>query len=153
MTAIVEKIDVAQRLVTLRGPNGKSKTIRVSDEARNLAQVEPGDEVAVTYYESIAYQVLAPGEKKPGISAEGGAGRAELGDKPGGLAAQAVTLVADVEELDRANQVAVLRGPEDQMITVNVQRPEVFDKVKVGDRVEITYTEAIAVDVQPKSAK
>ena len=57
-------------------------------------------------------------------------------------------LVATIVKLDRANQRAVLRGPKGKTVTVNVQNPENFDKVKVGDTVEITSTEAIAIDVQ-----
>jgi uncharacterized OB-fold protein len=64
-----------------------------------------------------------------------------------------VTIVADIVKLDRKNKQAVLKGAEGKTVTVNVQRPEVFDKVKVGDRVEITYTEAVAIDVQPAAKR
>lgn len=43
----------------------------------------------------------------------------------------------------------MLRGAEGKSVTVNVKNPESFDKVKVGDSVEITYTDAFAIDVQP----
>ena len=153
VTATVEKVDVAKRLVTLKGPDGAVETIRVSDEVRNLPQLKRGDAVIATYYQSVAFEVVKPGEKKLGASAQEGIGRAELGDKPGALAARVVTIVADIAKLDRKNQQAVLRGPEGQTMTVNVQNPDNFDKVKVGDRVEITLTEAIAIDVQPAPKK
>jgi Cu/Ag efflux protein CusF len=149
VTATVVKIDAKQRLVTLRGPDGATETIRVGDQARNLAQVKVGDEVVVTYLQSVAFEVVKPGEAKLGATAQEGAGRAELGEKPGGVAARVVTIVADIAKLDRKNGQAVLRGPKGETMTVNVENPENFDKVKVGDRVEITLTEAIAIDVQP----
>ena len=149
VTATVESVNAAERLVTLRGPNGDTNTVRVSDEVRNLPQVKRGDHVVATYYESIAYEVIAPGDAKPGISGTGATARAPLGEKPAGLGAREITLVADVEKLDAADRTAVLRGPQGQVIEVNVQNPTVFDKVKVGDRVQITYTEAIAIDVHP----
>ena len=43
----------------------------------------------------------------------------------------------------------MLKGPEGKTTTVNVQNPAAFDRVKVGDRVEIRLTEAIGIDVQP----
>ena len=69
------------------------------------------------------------------------------------MAARVVTIVADIAKLDRKNQQAVLRGPKGETMTVDVQNPDNFDKVKVGDRVEITLTEAIAIDVQPAPKK
>jgi hypothetical protein len=148
VTATVEKVDLEKRQVTLRGPEGDVSTIHVGDEVRNLPQVKRGDHVIVTYYESVAFQVLKPGEAKPSISAADEAGRARLGDKPGAAAAKTVTLVATIMKLDRKAQKAVLRGPEGKTITVDVQNPENFDKVKVGDTVEIVLTEALAIDVQ-----
>jgi len=153
LAATVVKIDQKERLVTLRGPDGATETIRVGEQARNLAQVKKGDEVLVTYYQSVAFEVVKPGEAKLGASAAEGLGRTELGEKPGGAAARVVTIVADIAKLDRKNQQAVLRGPKGETMTVNVQNPENFDKVKVGDRVEITLTEAIAIDVQPAAKK
>lgn len=151
VTATVEKIDLKERLVTLRGPDGAVDTIRVGSEVRNLDQVKRGDQVVATYYQSIAWQVLKPGEAKPSISGAEGAGRALPGEKPGGIAAREVTLVAKILKLDRANQTAVLQGPEGKTITVDVRDPRSFDKVKVGDTVEILMTEAFAIDVQPTS--
>ena len=149
VTAAVENIDLQERLVTLRGPSGNLETIRVGDEARNLGQVKKGDLVVVTYYQAAAFQVLKPGEAKPSISGEAGAARAEPGDKPGAAVASEITLVAEIMTLDRIHRTAVLKGPEGKTVTVNVRNPENFDKVKVGDTVEIVYQEALAVDVQP----
>jgi len=151
--ATVDKIDLKTRHVTLVLPDGSKETVVVGEQARNLDQVQRGDQVAATYYQSIAFQVLAPGaEKEAGIAAGEAAARAKLGEKPGGVAARTITMVAEIVKLDRAGQQAVLRGPEGNLVTVDVQNPENFDKVKVGDTVEITATEAFAIDVQ-KAAK
>lgn len=153
IAATVVKVDQAERLVTLRGPEGETETIRVSDKVRNLPQVKKGDQVYVTYYQSVAFEVVKPGEKKLGATGQEGLARAEIGERPGGVAARVVTIVADIAKLDRKNQQAVLRGPKGETMTVDVQNPDNFDKVKVGDRVEITLTEAIAIDVQPAPKK
>jgi Cu/Ag efflux protein CusF len=153
VTATVEKVDVEERLVTLKAPDGALETIRVGDQVRNLAQMKRGDEVIATYYQSVAFEVVKPGEKKLGATQQEGLGRAELGDKPGAVAARVVTIVADVGKLDRKSQQAVLSGPEGKAMTVNIEDPGVFDRVKVGDRVEITLTEAVAIDVQPAPKK
>ena len=150
--ATVVKVDQESRKVTMKGFDGTTETVQVGDQVRNLAQVKKGDEVVVTYYQSVAFEVLKKGETRPAAAAGEGVARAEEGEKPGGIAARVVTIVADVVRLDREKQTAVLRGPEGNLSTVDVQNPAAFDKVKAGDRVEITLTEAVAIDVQPAPA-
>jgi hypothetical protein len=150
-TMTVEKIDVAKRLVTLRGPDGAVETLRVGDEVRNLPQVHRGDHVVVTYYQAIAYQVLPPGSAMPSLQGAEGAGRAKPGEKPAGVTARVVQMVAKVAKLDRASMTAVLTGPQGKSVTVHVRNPDVFDKVKVGDTVELEFREAVAIDVHAAS--
>jgi Cu/Ag efflux protein CusF len=149
VAATVEKVDVKERQVTLRGPDGSLETIRVGPEVRNLPQVKRGDHVVATYYQSVAFEIVKPGQAQLGATMNEGVGRAKLGDKPGAIDARVLTIVADIVSLDRKNQQAVLKGPEGKTMTVDVQDPRNFDKVKVGDRVEITLTEAVAIDVRP----
>jgi hypothetical protein len=149
VVAIVDSVDARNRTVTLRGPDGTTETIRVPEEVRNLPQVKRGDEVIATYFQSVAFDVVKKSEAKLGVTAEEGGARAELGERPGAIGARVVTIVADVVKIDRETRQAVLKGAEGKTTTVNVQNPAAFDRVKVGDRVEIRLTEAIAIDVQP----
>jgi len=150
--ATVEKVNLDKRKVTIKGFDGTTETINVGDEVRNLPQVKKGDVVVVTYYQSVAFEVLKKGDERPAAAAVEGVGRAKEGEKPGAVGASVVTVVADVVKLDREGRSATLRGPEGNLFSVDVQNPDNFDKVKVGDKVEITLTEAVAVDVQPAAA-
>ena len=67
VAARVEAVDLKNRIVTLRGSDGKVVDVEVGDEVRNLPQVHKGDEVVATYYESIAISVKKPGDATPGI--------------------------------------------------------------------------------------
>jgi hypothetical protein len=109
------------------------------------------DQVVATYHQSVAFEVVKASEKKLGATVEGGMARAKPGEQPGAIGASTLKVVADIVKLDRTHQQAVLKGAEGEQITVDVENPENFDKVKVGDRVEITLTEAVAIDVQPRS--
>jgi antitoxin (DNA-binding transcriptional repressor) of toxin-antitoxin stability system len=149
LTAKVVDLDRKQRLLTLRDHSGETQTIRVDEKARNLEQVKAGDDVVITYYQSTAFQVVPPGEMQLGVRETAGVERAAQGAAPGGNAASVTTVVADIAKLDREKQEAVLRGSEGRLMTVHVADPANFDKVQVGDRVQITLTEALAVDVQP----
>ena len=57
-------------------------------------------------------------------------------------------VVADVIALDPLTQTVRLRGPT-QVVDLRVHDPEQFRLVAVGDQVEATYTEAVAISVAP----
>jgi len=148
-TATVEKIDYKTRKVTLRGPDGKSTTITAGEQVRNLAQVKKGDTVVATYYESLAYEVKKPGEGAPGVSAAAEAKRAKPGETPGGVGAQVITVTTTIEAIDKKAGTATLKGPDGELTTVRPRDQSKLDNVRVGDLVEFTYTEALAIAVEP----
>jgi len=153
MSAIVENIDLPERLVTLRTADGEETTLRVGDEVKNLPQVKRGDEVTVGYLEAVAIQVKKPGEGKLGAVAAEGIETAALGEKPGGVAARSVVITAKIVAIDRADQKVTLESKEGKRVTIDVRNPEHFDAIAVGDLVEITYTESMAVSVESTKKK
>ncbi len=60
VTATVEAIDQAKRLVTLKGPEGKSRTIKVDPRVKRLQDVKKGDQVVVRHTEGLAIYVKTP---------------------------------------------------------------------------------------------
>ena len=62
-----------------------------------------------------------------------------------------VTTVATVETVDQAKRTITLKGPRGNTISVRAdERVRNFDQIKPGDRVTITYSEAMAVQVVKK---
>jgi len=57
VAATVEKIDTQKREVTLKGPEGKSKTVKVKEDAKDLDRLQTGDQVVVRYTEAFAIKV------------------------------------------------------------------------------------------------
>jgi hypothetical protein len=149
-TATVEKVDVASRHVTLRNAEGRTITVKCPPEVRNLPQVNVGDECVVQYYESVAYEVKRAGDAAPGVTVTGVAGRAKEGGTPAAGVGTATTVTVTIEAIDKPNGSLTLRGPDRSLSLVKVRDPSKLDQVSVGDLVEITYTEAMAVSVQPK---
>jgi Cu/Ag efflux protein CusF len=147
ITATVEAVDQKTRMITLRGEKGKAATFKVDDQVRNLDQIKVGDRVAVGYYESIAIHVLPPGE--PVNETRLSATRAAKGDQPGAMAAQHTTLTATVEGVDKDSSEVTLRGPAGNLRTIMVRDPKKLKNIKAGDRLQITYTETLAVDDKP----
>lgn len=150
VAATVTKIDLKNRKVTLKGPDGKSETIKVPDSVRNLPQVKVGDQVVVAYQESIGYQVKRAKDGAMGVVVAQDAARAKEGDMPAAAGAAAVTVTAKIDEIDKKKGTVTLVGPEGDSTVVHVKDPSKLDQVVVGDLVEITYTEALAISVEPK---
>ncbi|MBI3388421.1 MAG: hypothetical protein HY027_11840 [Deltaproteobacteria bacterium] len=150
-TAIVEHVDPKTRHVTLKRPDGSTFTTAVGDDVRNLDQVKSGDEVAVTYYESIAYQVKPAGGAQPGAALGVEVDRAQLGDRPAGAIARVATVTGTIKEINERLGMIVLQGPAGKLMPVKVRNPERLVLLSVGDLVELTYTEAVAIAVEPRA--
>jgi len=152
-TATVEAVDQTTRMVTLKGPKGNSVTFKAGEEVRNLAQVKVGDEVKFAYYESLAVRVLKEGEAFPASGESSAMARAKPGEKPAGVVGTEKTVNATITAIDKKAKTATLKGETGKSVTVTPLRPEKLDEVKVGDRLVITYTEAVAVSVEKAEKK
>ena len=147
-SARVESINQRTRMVTLRRANGERLRFQVSDEVRNLPQVRRGDLVNVTYYESVALRLKKPGRGGPSVTVDEDALRAPAGDLPAGAVGREVRVIAKVVALDRRNGNTTLELPSGKRLTFDVQDPSRLKRVRVGDRVEATYREALAITVE-----
>jgi len=150
--ATVEAIDLDKRMVTLKGPKGNLFDLKVGEKARNLPQVKVGDQVKVKYYESLAFEVKKAGAPSEATAAAGVA-RTKEGEKPGGIIANQVTATATVEAIDAKTKRVTLKGPEGKTMVVKVKDPKNLKNVQKGDQVELTYTEALALSVEPAKKK
>ncbi len=154
LTAKVEAIDVANRLVTVKGPLGRVVTLKVGDRVKNLAQVKVGDEIVLKYLEAVSVSLNKSGAVRSTTTTTTAPVTAAPGEKPGMAMAQQTKIVAKVDRVDAARQEVLLQGPAGNYVEVKVKDPNVFKEIKAGDNVDVTYTEAVVVDVvTPMAAK
>ena len=79
----VTAVDVANRVVSIKGPKGNITDLRVDPRARNLEQVKVGDRVRLTYRVGVALALLKGGDGiREKVESESAA-RTAAGDKPG----------------------------------------------------------------------
>ena len=102
----------------------------------------------VSYYESVMLQLRKPGDAAPGVTVAEEAERAKPGELPAGAVAEVVTVTAKVVGVDRSAHTATLELPNTEKLTVKVNDPARLKHVQIGDLVEATYREAIAVAVE-----
>jgi hypothetical protein len=58
ISGVVEEIDYAKRLVSLRGPKGNLLVVPAGEEVQNLEQVQVGDLISLEYTESLAMRMI-----------------------------------------------------------------------------------------------
>jgi Cu/Ag efflux protein CusF len=152
VTATITAIDPATRSVTLKGPQGREVAMTVGPEVKNFAQMKVGDQVNVEYVEALTLELKKGGKAAVARTEDTGMATAKPGERPAGIAGRQVKVTADVVAVDAATQTVSLKGPK-QTVDLKVRDPEQFKLVKVGDQVEATYTEALAISVEPAAAK
>jgi hypothetical protein len=152
VTATVEAVDLTNRVVSLKGPKGNVFDLKVGDKVKNLPQVKVGDKVVARYYESIAVRLMKPGGPG-GAAATQAVGAAKPGERPAGVVANQVSVTATIEDISPKKTFVTLKGPGGKTVDVKVRDPKNLENVKVGDQVEITYTEAMAISVEKAKKK
>jgi len=147
LTATVTAIDRGTRKLTLLSPDGIKQTVKVGPEAVNFDQIRVGDRLNLSLAEELLVYVAGENEA-PGDVAAQSVALAPKGARPGGIMAETIQLTARVTALDAEQHKATLQFEDGTTRTVAV-RPDVdLTKRKVGDKVVIRTTEALAISVK-----
>jgi len=150
-SATIAAIDKASRTITLKRTKGDEVKVVAGPEVKNFDQLKVGDVVNVTYLESLALELKKGGGLKVEKTEKAGVVGAQPGATPAGAAGRQVTVVGDVIKLDAATQTITVKGPE-RTVELKARDPEQFKLIAVGDQIQATYTEALAVSVTPAAA-
>jgi hypothetical protein len=118
---------------------------------KKFSELKVGDSITAKYYENIVLRVKAPGEKAVDTASEsvtpGGA------QKPGGTAARQRTITATITAIDPNVPSITLAGPNNWSYSSRVADKAALKQVKVGDRLDITWTEAVLVSADAPKVK
>jgi Cu/Ag efflux protein CusF len=153
VTAVVDKIDQKTRHLTLRLADGTLQSIVVPEEVRNLPQVQKGDQVIARYYESVAFEVKPASAGEPGVAVASGGKRAELGQMPAAIGATTTTVTTTITGIDKKRGTVTLTDPDGEDVTIKARNPANLERIKEGDLVDITYTQAVAISVERVAKK
>jgi hypothetical protein len=150
LDATVVAVDAQDRTIVLRGPAGNVVGLRVGPEVRNLSQVEVGDILHVSYYTGFVFSMAEPGNA--GADGEITAARAAEGDRPGAMLGATMRSTVEIVSVAPDGTAVSFRDAEGMLQSVDVTREEgqaFARKLRPGDLVDIQYSEAIAVSVEP----
>jgi Cu/Ag efflux protein CusF len=146
-TGVVEAIEASSRKVTLRKPDGTMVTTVAGPEIKRFDEVKVGDKITARYYDNVVLRVKRPGESEEVSAARGTTGSDQ--PTPGGTKAKQMTLTVTITAIDTTTPSITFTGPEGYKYTSKVQDPVALSKVKVGDKVDIVWTEALLVSLEP----
>lgn len=155
VSATVEAIDVQRRLLSLVGPDGEKVTVEVAPQVRNLPQVKVGDRVVARYYKALAAELRSRGDGTGSTQApviETSFNRAAEGSRPSAMVGAQSHQTVRITSVDTKNNVVNFYASDGLARSVPVRSPqgkEFISKLKAGDEVELTYTEAVALSVEP----
>lgn len=155
-SAAVKAVDYDKRLITLQGPDGKAFTVEAGPEVKRLKEIKAGDMVVVQYTQALAAELKKAGAPSSGVSVKEDAKIAKAGQAPGVKGTREAKATVTIDAVDLKNNIVTFTGPQGNVNVVAVQRPqmrEFLKTLKAGDKVDLTYTEAVAVSVEPAPKK
>ena len=153
ISAQVVSINKGSRTLSLKGPQGNVVDVVAGDEVKNFAQIKVGDLVVVRAVQALSLELQKTKSGASGISEQTVAARAKPGARPAAGAGREITAIAQVTAVDPKAKTITLKGPRGNEVTLDVQNPDQFKVVKVGDEVLVNYTEAVAISVEPGAKK
>jgi len=146
VTATVEAIERSTRLVTLKEQNGEYTEITVPRDVTRFDTLKVGDKVTAKYYENIVLRLKQPGEKSS--DTDTAALTPGSGAKAGATAAMQRTITATITHIDPKVPSISFSGPNGWKYSSRVEDKAALAKVKVGDRLDITWTTAVLISVE-----
>jgi hypothetical protein len=148
LSAQVVAVDHENHRVTLKGPQGGVRTIDVGEGARRLDEVEVGDTVQAEYVQHLQVEVMAVEGAKPGKGTMTAVARAPESEQPGMMASETTISMATVQAIDLEQGTFKLKWAEDDIREYVARDRENLKRADVGDLVVVTYTEAVAMQLQ-----
>lgn len=149
VTATVEAIEASTRSVTLKKSDGTYVTTIVPETMKAFSTLKIGDTVQARYYENLVLRMKKPGEKDVDTAAVAQTPSATAG----GTQAKQRTITATITAIDEKTPSITFSGPNGWKYSSRVEDKKALAQVKVGDKVDITWTEALLVSLEPPAKK
>jgi hypothetical protein len=144
-TGKIEKIDKANGTITLKGSGGKTLDVKAGP-AVDMDKLKVGETVAAAYFDEVA------------VSIDKTSGPPKMTTKSverAGVTAMQSTVTSRIVSVDAAKNTVTIKGPKGVEHTLKVEDPSLqarLKEVKPGANFDVTYTQAVAVSLEPRPA-
>lgn len=138
ISGTVETIDHVKHIMNIKTSSG-FEAIDFPENVPQLDAIKVGDKVSVTYNNNVSVKLKAPGEADVDTGTKTSTGA-------GGAMVQR-TMTATITAIDKSASSITFTGPNGWKYSRHVVDPAVFDKVKVGDKVDISWNTDVTAKV------
>jgi hypothetical protein len=147
VSATVEAIEQSTRQVTAKKPDGTEVTFYVPKSMKSFDQLKVGDTIKAKYYDNIVLKLKDPAS--PSVDTSAGK-LVPVEGAPAGTMSYQRTITATITAIDPAVPSITFTGPNNWKYSSRVQDTDALAKVKVGDKVDITWTYAVLMSIEGK---
>jgi hypothetical protein len=148
-SATIQSIDATDRIITLKtDDNTETRVWAPPSTITRFDELKVGDRVNVSYYESTVYQVRKPGDVAVATSGTTTAATPAQSALPGGTVARQTTVSVTVKSIEPSVPSITVTTADGRTVTHMIADKANLAGVQVGDRIDITYTEAALVSVE-----
>jgi hypothetical protein len=143
----IEAVEAQTRTVAIKKADGTIVSVVAGPDISRFAELKVGQKVNARYYENVVVLLKKPGEPDTDTGARATTGSNQA--MPGGTKAKQRTITATITAIDPALPSITFTGPNGWKYSSKVQDKDALSKVKVGDKVDIVWTEAMLVSLEP----
>jgi uncharacterized OB-fold protein len=129
--------------MNIKTADGSFVAVNVPATVQRFNELKVGDKVKATYNNNVMVRLKPAGE-----AAVDTIDTTSSADKTSGKAEMVRRMTADIVDVDKSKSAITFVGPNGWKYSRRVVDPTVFDQVKVGDRVDITWNTDLTVAVE-----
>jgi Cu/Ag efflux protein CusF len=149
VTAKVVGVDYDNRVITLQDANGNTQSYQVSPDVKRFNQIKVGDTITFSYQESVALNIVKAGAQPAAAAPSSTPIVTSLaGDKPAGQVSRTMTTTVTIQAIDASKPSVTVKTEDGRVLTFAVQNRDLLKNFKVGDNVQVTYSQAVMVQVK-----
>ena len=139
----IETIDQGKRAMNIKKADGEIVAVNVPETVKRFNELKVGDKIKATYNNNVMVRVKPAGE--PAVDT---AETKSTAGQSSGKAEMVRRMTASIVDIDKSASAITFVGPNGWKYSRRVVDPTVFDQVKVGDRVDITWNTDLTVSVE-----
>jgi hypothetical protein len=144
----IAAISPRTRQVTVKLDGGQLYTFVVNPDVKRFAELKVGDKLSARYHEAVIVELRKDGAAAPQAIPGGVARVPGQGPRPSGAVVTQRVATVEVQSIDKEKQSITALTPSGVVASFKVEDAQRLEGVKVGDKIDITYTEALIVSVE-----
>jgi hypothetical protein len=152
IAATIQAMSQRDRHVTLLRNDGTKLIVEAGPAVKNLNEVKPGDKVLVIYQEGLIAEVKPKGQDVPGAKPSSGTVPSDPRQRTTPAADGPIVTTVRIKAVDTSERTVTFTRADGETRKLTVVRPDAerfIQTLKAGDEVEVTYSEAVAVSIEP----